>query len=69
MVARMVSTPPHFDAFVSHPDDAVTAYSYLHTSETSMRDLAELLFRGLLCVRLWNGHLEATAALALPEPV
>jgi len=33
------------DEIVSHPDDALTAYAYLHTSETTMRDLAEVLFR------------------------
>lgn len=36
---------PRVDEIVSHPDDAVTAYAYLHTSETTMRDLADVLFR------------------------
>lgn len=36
---------PRFDEIVSHPDDAVTAYSNLHPSETVLRDLADRLFK------------------------
>jgi hypothetical protein len=35
---------PRFDAIERHPDEAVTAYTYFHPAEQTLRDLAHELF-------------------------
>jgi hypothetical protein len=39
-----LATTPRFDAIEQHPDDAVTAYTYMPTDEPTMRALAQELF-------------------------
>lgn len=42
MTTTVVS--PRFDEIETHPDDAVTAYSYFPPNESTLRDLAQELF-------------------------
>ncbi len=44
MSTLAATTTPRFDAIERHPDDAVTAYTYLQTDEPTLRALAQELF-------------------------